>query len=112
SVLDQVTGLGVSRVYRQVMRIWQGQGDYFDYLKLASALVPGGGSLSGVLDGAVEQTARYRGIVSSSERARAALAAARGERGLAELEGAVVNVATPEAEAKLARQIVFYRDAA
>jgi hypothetical protein len=111
SVLDQLTGLGVSSVYRQVMRIWRGDGDYLQYLRLATALVPGGTNLSGVLGGAVETTDRYRSVVSSSERARAAIASGeRSAEGRLALDGAVVNVGTRYAENKLDRQLVFFRE--
>jgi hypothetical protein len=112
SLLDQVTGLGVSAVYRQVLRIWQGDGDYLGYLRLAASLVPGGGGLSGVLRGAVDATERYRDIVSNADRARSVLEAARrSDDGMLEIDGAVVNVGTRHARSKLDRQLVFFGDA-
>lgn len=112
AVLDQLTGLGVSTMYRQVMRIWRGEGDYLEYLKLAAAFAPGGSGLSAVLGGAVESTTRYRTLVSSTDRARQlidAAASSDGERRAVELEGAVVNVGTRHAQRKLDRQLVFFR---
>jgi hypothetical protein len=112
AVLDQVTGLGVSAVYRQVLRIWQGEGDYLGYLRLAAALVPHGSGVSGVLQAAVESTERYRDLVSSADRARAVFeAAGRSQSGTLEIEGALLNVGTRQARTKLDRQLVFFRDA-
>jgi hypothetical protein len=109
SVIDQLTGLGVSTAYRQVMRIWRGEGDYLEFLRLATSLVPGTTGLSGVLQGAVDSTARYRGVVSSADRARALIQSAeRTPDGRLALDGAVVNVGTRYAEKKLDRQLVFF----
>jgi hypothetical protein len=113
AVIDQLTGLGVSTAYRQVMRIWRGDGDYLEYLRLATALVPGTTGLSEVLRGAVDSTDRYRRVVASAESARAAIQSAqRSPDGKLALEGAVVNVGTRYAEKKLDRQLVFFREPA
>lgn len=109
TVLDAMTGLGISAVYRQVLRIWRGDGDYLEYLRLAAGLLPGGTGLSGVLNGAVEGTQRYRELVSTGARARAVLArASDAEGGALEVENAVVNVGTRRAQQLLDRQLVFF----
>ncbi len=45
TVLDQVTGLPTSAIYRQVLRIWRGEGDYLSYLEMAASMVPGSAGL-------------------------------------------------------------------
>lgn len=115
NVLDQVTGLKTSVIYRKVLRIWRGDGDYLDYLKLAVSLVPARTGLSGVLDDAVRMTDRCRRIVGDAERARAivAEAEAKAEGGMLELDGqGLVNVATRRARRELARQLVYFKDRA
>ncbi len=110
AVVDQMTGLGASRVYREVMRIWRGNADYLEYLKLAAALVPPSTGLSGVLDQAVDTTertrravAQARGIVARAEHdANSGALAIRGE--------GLVNVATRGARRSLDRQLVFLHD--
>jgi hypothetical protein len=96
TVLDSVTGLPTSNVYRQVMRVWRGGGDYLAYLQIAVAIVPSGTGLSGVLNDARDKTQRYRDLVQKSpERA-------------AQLEGFVVNTATKRARKQLDRQLVVF----
>ncbi len=74
TVLDSVTGLPTSSVYRQVMRVWRGGGDYLAYLEIAVGLVPSGTGLHGVLEQATHTTKRCREAVRSTERARALIA--------------------------------------
>lgn len=110
TVLDSVTGLPTSSVYRQVMRVWRGGGDYLAYLQIAVAIVPSGTGLSGVLNDARDHTQRYRGIITKSDRARELVTQAQqpSPERAAEIEGAVVNVATRRARKQLDRQLVFF----
>ena len=112
AVLDTLTGLPLSTVYRQVMRVWRGDGDYLQYLKLAAGFVPGTSGLSSVLGTAVQDTERYRDMLATADRARRIAESARNpEQGAAEVEGAVVNVGSRYARDRLGRQLVFYKDA-
>ncbi len=114
SVLDSVTHLPTSSIYRQVMRIWRGGGDYLDYLKLAAAIVPGGSNVSGVLGQAVDSTERYRELVrkAGGAEAFAQSLADRAKDGKLEVDGAgLVNVASAGARRRLDRQLAFYKDA-
>jgi hypothetical protein len=113
NVLDQVTGLETSVIYRKVLRIWRGDGDYLDYLKLAVSLVPTRTGLSGVLDDAVRTTDRCRHLVGDVERARAILTEAKADAasGMLELQGqGLVNVATERARGEIAKQLVYFKD--
>lgn len=88
SILDQVTGVPASAIFRQSMTVLSGDADYLDYLKLVASVAPQGSELSGVLTTAVDLT----------EGARAA-----SERGL-------VNTATTYARDRVDRQLVYLSD--
>ncbi|MCC6898414.1 MAG: hypothetical protein IT377_05535 [Polyangiaceae bacterium] len=106
-VLDSVTGLPTSSVYRQVMRIWRGSGDYLEYLRLAAAIVPGGSGLRATLDDAVGRTETYRAYV------RKAGGAARVAEQLGRADGvggALLNLGTEHARRKLDQQLAFFED--
>lgn len=109
TTLDGVLGLPVSGVYRQVMRMWRGGGDYLDYLKLAAAIVPGGTGISATLNDAIETTDRYRSVLANGRDVIGRLdeSTERFELGGA----ALVNVGTRRARAQLGRQLAFYRAA-
>jgi hypothetical protein len=114
AVLDSMTGLPTSSIYRQVMRMWRGQNDYFDYLKLAVAIVPGGSNLAGSLNHAVDVTGRYRAVVQRAGGAEAFAKSAldREKDGRLEVEGAgLVNVATRSARRRLDKQLVYFESA-
>ncbi len=115
AVLDQMTGLHTSRVYRQVMHIWNGRGDYLSYLKIAASLVPSGSGLDTVLQTAIETTDKARKVIAVGQRVEAIArrAKADAENGTLELDGqALVNVATRRARGEINKQLVFYRDKA
>jgi hypothetical protein len=113
SLLDQVTGLPTSALYRQAMSLWNGDADYLDYLKLAAALVPGGGGLRGVLDEAVETTVKARDLYAKARTVKSvADAAASGDAAsaLGAIEGAgLVNTATRHAKRSIPKQLVFLK---
>jgi len=109
-VLDSMTGLPASGVYRQVMRVWRGGGDYLDYLKLAASIVPSGSGVGSTLNQAVETTERTREVL---RRGRTAVDLLDASGGRAEVAGAaLLNVGTRRARKQLDRQLAFFKDAA
>jgi hypothetical protein len=110
TVLDSLTGLPTSSVYRSVMRVWRGGGDYLAYLNIAIAIVPSSTGLSGVLGDARDKTVRCRELLSKSDRARSLVNDVQNPDGdhATELEGAVVNVGTRRARKQLDRQLMFF----
>ncbi len=109
-VLDSMTGLPTSNVYRQVMRIWRGGGDYLDYLKLAVSILPSGSGVGSTLRDASERTESYRREVQKLGGA-AELAKRLASDGGSGYGGALLNVATEHSRRKLDRQLAFFADA-
>jgi len=110
-ILDSFTGLPTSNVYRQVMRIWRGGGDYLDYLKIAAAFVPGSSGVAGTLKTAVNDTERYRGELRKLGGYRAALAQLKDpNEGRGTVAGALVNLRSSLARRGLEQQVVFLKD--
>jgi hypothetical protein len=137
SVLDTVTGLPTSALFRHAMKIWNGEADYLDYLELAASVVPGGGSLGGVLHQGIATTKKARQLYAQAMKIKdqavaihdkaiqlkdkALEAKALGEAVLAgdanaayaAIEGAgLVNVATRAARRQINKQLVFLEDQA
>ncbi|MEZ4221081.1 MAG: hypothetical protein R3B13_09130 [Polyangiaceae bacterium] len=111
SIIDTATGLPASALYRQILGLWRGDGDYLDFLQLAMSMVPGGTALRSTLDQAVDHTQRARRMLRKAEQVSATLRGAR-EDGSALLEqGGLLNVATSKAQALLPKQLVFYEQA-
>lgn len=111
TVLDSMTGLPTSSVYKQVLRIWRGDGDYFEYLKLALAVVPAGSAMGATLGDAVARTESYRAEVQKLGGAAEAVKRVAGTDGRSSYGGALLNVATEHARRKLDRQLAFIADA-
>lgn len=110
-VLDQMTGLPTSAIYRQVLRIWRGEGDYLSYLQMAASMVPGTAGLSSTLRTAVERTEQARKIVSDGVRVAELLREGGAEQMIVAEGGGLLNAATPRAKEQLARQLVFLENA-
>lgn len=105
SVMESLSGVPVSSVYRQILRLWSGTGDYLDFLRIAASLVPGGSTLSTTLTEAVERTEQVRrGLDAGRSVAQAA--------SLGELPAGLVNVGTASARSRVGRQLVFYENQA
>jgi hypothetical protein len=118
ALLDQLTGLGTSRVYKSVLQIWSGNADYLDYLKLVAGFAPAGSQLGQILDGAIGMTQKLR---STKDRALAAFAAgqkavAKGqemlshaEAGAVEFEALVLNAGSAYARQRIDKQLAFFQ---
>lgn len=102
TVIDSLTGVPASAIFRQVINIWSGNDDYLSYLQVVARLVPGGGKLSNTLDEAVDRTKRVR---SAADRLQAV---SKGESSQ-QVDG-WLNVGSKFARSRVERQLVFYRD--
>ncbi len=103
TVLDALTGVPASAIFRKAIDLWSGNDDYLSYLQVLTGIVPGGGKLAETLDQAVEVT---RTVRSGSDRLRAI---EKGER--VDVTEGIVNVGSRFARDRVERQLVFYRDA-
>lgn len=103
TVLDQVTGLNTSGVFKKAMTIFSGDADYLDYLQLAAALAPKNTELGAVVNGAVELTQTVRAV--SDDAAGLAKAIDEGDA------PALLNTATPLARKQLGKQLAFFESA-
>ncbi len=111
-ILDAVTGLPTSAVYRQMMRLWRGEADYLDYLSTAVMLLPGGSEAARIVKGAVERTQEYRAtyrkavrLVGDVREVKQRLA-----RGELDVGGMLLNTGSQYARERLDRQLVYLRD--
>lgn len=110
-ILDSVTGLPTSAIYRQVLRMWRGDADYLDYLSSVASLLPGGSHALSVVKTAVARTSEYRATYNKAVRlvgdARQVHdRIARGELGA----DALLNTASGYALQRLDRQLVYLKD--
>jgi hypothetical protein len=127
-LIDAFTHIPVSAIYRQVLSLWRGDGDYLAHLKTLAALVPGGGQVSKTIIEAIETTEKVRRVattvqgvmkdgVSADGAAQALLQ--RGEQltdsALARAQGAafaqaggLVNTATEFGRSRLDKQLAFF----
>lgn len=112
SVLDAMTGLPTSGVYRQVMRIWRGSGDYLDYLKLAVAVVPGSSGLRTTLDDAVTRTESTRAAIRKAGGVARVVERVGSGEGRSGYGGALLNFGTAHARKQLDHQLAFFEDEA
>jgi hypothetical protein len=62
TMLDAMTGLHTSAIYRQVLDIWRGDADYLSYLKTLVKMLPGGSEIVKVANEAVELTEKVRKV--------------------------------------------------
>jgi len=118
ALLDQLTGLGTSRVYESVLRIWSGNADYLDYLKLVAGFAPAGSQLGQILGGAIGMTQKLR---TTKDRALAAFATgkrvvARGQEmlsdadaGAVEFEALLLNAGSTYARQRIDKQLAFFQ---
>lgn len=104
TVLDSLTGLKTSAIYKQALDILRGDGDYLSYLKTAVRLLPGGDGLAQTLTAAIGTTERLRqvalGLRDKGKSPEALLKAMSGQ--------ALVNAGTQFALDRVDRQLSFF----
>ncbi|MDB4933734.1 MAG: hypothetical protein JWP87_706 [Labilithrix sp.] len=127
-VLDTMTGLPTSQVYRTVLNLWRGDHDYLTYLKTIAGFVPHGGAVARTIVEAIEYTEKARqigGTVVATVRAASnggaagmvdALAAEAKAQAAAQLtaqtKGVVLNTASRFALERADKQLSFFKDKA
>ncbi len=134
TVLDTMTGLHTSAIYKQVLDIWRGDADYLSYLKTVVKMLPGGSEVVKVADQAIELTEKARKIAGQVSQgiAMAKGALATGKKlasgqlpagvggllpspdagGLLQLakDGGLLNAGSDFARSKLDKQLAFFKD--
>jgi hypothetical protein len=106
ALLDKMTGLPASAIYKQVLDIWSGDADYFSYLKTIAGLVPGGSYVAKIVEQAVDITGKARDVgqlLAGGVSADAAVALAS-KKGLG-----VLNTQSKYALDRLDRQLTFFK---
>jgi hypothetical protein len=123
-VLDTMTGLPTSQVYRTVLGLWRGDRDYLTYLKTIVGFVPHGGAVARTILEAIEYTEKARqigGTVVATVRAASnvasgggleALAAEAKAQATAQAKGVVLNTASRFALERADRQLSFFKEKA
>ena len=123
-VLDQMSGLPTSAVYRIVLDVWRGDRDYLNYLKNIAAFVPHGGAVARTIAEAIEYTTKARqiaGTVIAASKAvqggsmdsLAAEAKARiTAQATAQARGVVINTGSRFALERADKQLSFFKDKA
>ncbi len=123
-VLDQMTGLPTSAVYRTVLDLWRGDRDYLMYLKTIAGFVPHGGAVARTIVEAIEYTVKARQIagtvmatvkVASAGSLDALAAEAKAQitaQATAQAKGVVLNTASRFALDRADKQLSFFKDRA
>jgi hypothetical protein len=126
ALLDSVTGLKTSAIYRQVLDIWRGDADYLSYLKTIVRMLPGGSEVAKVVDEAILLTEKARKVANQVEKgiATAKSAIDTGKKlassgvpapttsGLVELAngGGLLNAGSNFARSKIDKQLAFLKN--
>jgi hypothetical protein len=108
-LLDAMTHLPISAVYRQVLEVWRGDADYLSYLKMLIAMTPAGRQVAKVVGDVIETTERARKIAGQME---AILRAGppTPEALAAQAKGIVLNTGTQFARERVRRQLAYFRE--
>jgi hypothetical protein len=121
-LVDSMTGLKVSAIYRQVLDIWRGDADYLSYLKTLASVLPGGGEVAKTVVQAIELTDKARKIAGKVQTgiatAKAAvdtgkkLANGGGVGSVVELANGsgLLNTGSNFARSKMEKQLAFFKD--
>jgi hypothetical protein len=126
TLLDSMTGLHTSAIYKQVLDIWRGDADYLSYLKTVVKMLPGGSEVVKVADQAIELTDKARKIASQVAKgvgvAKSALDTGKklaggkmpapDAGGLMQFarDGGLLNTGSEFARSKLDKQLSFFTD--
>ncbi len=108
TLIDQVTGLPTSAIYKQILRLWRGDGDYLGFLELALGFVPGATGLRATLEQAVDYSKKARRTAATATDLAELASNAQQDGAAALADGGLINVATKQAQQNLKRQLVFY----
>jgi hypothetical protein len=123
-VLDQMTGLPTSSIYRTVLQLWRGDHDYLSYLKTIASLVPHGGAVARTIVEAIEYTEKARKIagtvvaavkMASNTSLDSLAAEAKAQvtaQATAQAKGIVLNTASRFALERAEKQLSFFKDRA
>jgi hypothetical protein len=98
SIVDRMTGLPASKVYKAVLDVWGGADDYLTYLKVAASFAPGGSEVSKALLEAVGLTEKVRNNLRAGKSATASVG------------DALLNRGTEYASRQLDKQLAFFRN--
>ena len=122
SVLDQMTGLPTSAVYRTVLDIWRGDRDYLTYLKTIVQLVPHGGKVARTIIEAIEYTEKARQVATTvmatvqtvqNGNVDAIVAQAKAQamaQAQSQAKGVLLNTASKFALDRANKQLTYFKD--
>ncbi len=127
SLVDSMTGLKVSAIYRQVLDIWRGDADYLSYLKTLASVLPGGGEVAKTVVSAIELTDKARKVagkvqtgiatantaIDTGKRlANGGVPSAANAASVVELAngGGLLNAGSNFARSKMDKQLAFFKD--
>jgi hypothetical protein len=123
-VLDSMSGLPSSAVYRTVLDVWRGDRDYLTYVKTIVSIVPHGGAVARTMVEAIEYTAKARQIAGtviatakgastgSLDSVAADVKAQAAAQATAQSKGVVMNTASRFALDRADKQLSFFKDKA
>lgn len=107
AVLDGMTGLPISSVYKQVLEIWSGEADYLSYLKTLSSFIPGGSQVAKALTQGIDLTLKARDVTRTLADGGGpdALAALAQKKGIG-----LLNTGSKYATDRLDKQLAFLKN--
>ncbi len=108
-LLDAMTHLPISSVYRQVLEIWRGDADYLSYAKMILSAVPGGKAIVKTVNDVIEMTERARKIAGTME-ALLKAGPPSPEALAAQAKGIVLNTGTQFARDRVKKQLAYFRE--
>jgi hypothetical protein len=108
SILDQITGLPTSAIYRTAVELWRGSDDYFGYLKKLSSIIPGGREVTKAVEQAIDLTDTVRKGIATGAKGPEAIAKALVGQG----SNALLNTGTKYAKDQIGKQLVFFENEA
>ena len=108
-LLDAMTHLPISSVYKQVLEIWRGDADYLSYAKMLLGAVPGGKAIVKTVNDVIETTERARKIAGTME-ALLKAGPPSPEALAAQAKGIVLNTGTQFARDRVKKQLAFFRE--
>jgi hypothetical protein len=108
-MLDAMTHLPISSVYKQVLEIWRGDADYLSYAKMLLSAVPGGKAIAKTMNDVIEVTERARKVAGTME-ALLKAGPPTPEALAAQAKGMVLNTGTQFARDRVKKQLAFFRE--